>query len=183
MKILERNSKFFLLSKVPESPIWLVSKNRLGAAQKSLQVLRGWVSIKCITPELDQLKHISEMSATCVDCEKSGIKCVHPPSTVIDKFKDMTRKRTLKPFFLVAIMFLFMQFSGMFAMRPYIVLVLNAHGIALDANFTTVILGLLGILANVVNVFTIRILRKRRTYLISMVGSFLSCFGLSKYLN
>lgn len=169
---------FTLIFKVPESPIWLVSKNRLSAAQKSLQVLRGWVSSKSISLELDQLKHINEMSATCVDCEKFNIKCIHPPPTLFDICKDIIRKRTMKPLLLITILFLVMQFSGMFAMRPYIVPILNAHGIAFDANFTTVILGVLGILANIVNVFTIRFLGKRRIYLWSMIGNFISCFGL-----
>ncbi|XP_055306844.1 facilitated trehalose transporter Tret1-like, partial [Sitodiplosis mosellana] len=166
---------------VPESPIWLLSKNRSGKAQKSLQVLRGWVAGEIVSPELDQLKRISEISATCSDCEKSGSKCDHPPPTLLNKLKDTTRKRTLKPLLLVTILFFVMQFSGMFAMRPYIVPILNAHGIAFDANFTTIILGVLGISANVFIVFTIRILGKRRIYLWSMVGNFVSCFGLSIY--
>ncbi|XP_055301619.1 facilitated trehalose transporter Tret1-like isoform X2 [Sitodiplosis mosellana] len=163
---------------IPESPIWLVSKNRLESAQKSLQVLRGWVSSESISPELDQLKHINEMSSACADCVQSGSKCDHPPPTLFEKFKDIFQKRTMKPFLLVTILFVMMQFSGMFAMRPYIVPILNAHGIALDANVTTVILGVLGVLANVILIFTIRILGKRRIYLWSMVGNFVSCFGL-----
>ncbi|XP_055301620.1 facilitated trehalose transporter Tret1-like [Sitodiplosis mosellana] len=166
---------------VPESPIWLVSKNRLESAQKSLQVLRGWVSSKSISSELDQLKLINEMSSACVDCVQSGRKCDHPPPTLFEKFVDISQKRAMKPFLLVTILFVMMQFSGMFAMRSYIVPILGAHGIALDANFTTVILGFIGVLANVVNVFIIRILGKRRIYLWTMVGNFVSCFGLSIY--
>lgn len=139
------------------------------------------MSGESVSAELDQLKHISEISATCIECEKSSTKCHHPPPTLFNKLKDTTRKRTLKPLFLITILFFVMQFSGMFAMRPYIVPILNAHGIAFDANFTTIILGVLGILANIFIVFTIRILGKRTIYLWSMVGNFISCFGLSEF--
>ncbi|XP_055307332.1 facilitated trehalose transporter Tret1-2 homolog [Sitodiplosis mosellana] len=166
---------------VPEAPIWLISKQRSEEAQKSLQVLRGWVSTESISAEFRQLKNIGEISVSCSNCEKSGSKCDHAPPTLSDKLKDMTKKRTLKPFTLITILFLFMQFSGMFAMRPYIVQIINVHGISLDANFTTILLGVLGILANVFIVFTIQSLGKRRIYLYSMVGNFVSSFGLSIY--
>lgn len=68
-----------------------------------------------------------------------------------------------------------------FQMRPYIVQVLNAHGIPLDSNIITVILGLLGIFANIVLLSTVRLFGKRRIFLYSMVITFFSCFGLSKF--
>lgn len=120
------------------------------------------------------------MSVSCGECEKLGIKCDHPPPTLLEKFKDMAKKRSLKPFVLSTLMFLFMQFTGIFIMRPYIVPILKAHGISLDPNFTTIILGVLGILANVFIVLTVRSIGKRNIYLYSMVGNFVCSFGLSK---
>lgn len=166
--------------KIPEAPIWLLSRDRPAEAQRTLQVLRGWVSTESISPEFQQLKQISQMSASCESCAKSSTKCSHPPPKLVDKFKDMTKKRTLKPFALVTILFLLMQFTAMFAMRPYIVQILSAHGISLDANVTTTIIGVIGILANVCIVLFIRSMGKRRIYLYSMVGNFLTCFGLCK---
>lgn len=163
---------------IPETPIWLLSENRIDEAQKSLQVLRGWVSTESVSIEFEQLKRISEISASCANCIKTGSACSHPPPTLLDKFRDMTRKRTLKPFTLITILFFLIQFSAMFAMRPYIVQVLSAHGISLDANLTTTIIGVIGILANVFIVLFIRSMGKRRIYLYSMVGNFATCFGL-----
>lgn len=100
---------------------------------------------------------------------------------MMNKLKDMTYWRTLKPFILISILFIFMQFSGMFATRPYIVPILYAYGISLDANLTTVILGVIGVLANVAILFSIRALGKRNIYLYSMVGNLLTCIGLSVY--
>lgn len=164
--------------------MWLrqvFDKSKLTIKFKTIFWNRGWVSPKAVSAELSQLQKHSELSRSCVSCEKLAVKCGHPAPTLCDKFRDMTRKRTLKPFSLVTIMFIAMQFSCMFAMRPYIVQVLRAHGIPLGANATTVILGLLGILANIVLLLIIRICGKRNIYLYTMVVTTLSCFGLSIY--
>lgn len=166
---------------VPETPIWLLSKNRIDDAQRSLTILRGWVSTESISTEFKQLQQISEMSSACGDCMKSNVKCTHPAPTLLNKFKDMTRKRSLKPFLLVITAFAFMQFTAMFAMRPYIVPILSAFGILLDANLTTTIIGAIGVLANVVLTLFVRLLGKRRIYLWSNIGTFLTCFGLCIY--
>lgn len=176
-------TSFIFTSKIPETPIWLLSKKREEQAEKSLQCLRGGVSKQAISKELAQMKKVSELSISCQACEKQSIKCQHPPPALIEKFRSMTRKRTVRPFILIVILLFLMQFSGMFAMRPYLVPILKAHGITLDANVVTTILGSIGILANVVIVASIRALGKRRIYLYSMIGNFLSCFGLSKLKN
>lgn len=166
---------------VPETPIWLLAKKRECQAERSLQWLRGWVSPKAVSAELNQLKRVSELSTSCMECEKQEIKCEHPPPSLLDKCKDMTRKRTLKPFVLVSILFVLMQFSGMFATRPFIVSILISFGINFDANFVTVILGAIGILANFCILFSVRLLGKRNIYLYSMLGNFITCFGLGKF--
>lgn len=167
---------------VPETPIYLLSKKKEAKAEKSLQWLRGWVSPQAVTPELNQLKKVSDLSTSCLECIKHEVKCDHPAPKLMDKFKDMTERRTLKPFTLITLLFLLMQFSGMFATRPYIVQILSAHGLSWDANFTTVALGVIGVFANICIVFSIRLLGKRNIYLYSMFGNFLTCFGLGESL-
>lgn len=122
--------------------MWLLSKNRTEEAQKSLQWLRGWVSPKAVEKEFAEIKRYSEFSKACSDCVKSNEKCPHPPPTAVQKLKELTRKRTLKPFSLLVIIYLFTHFSGMHAMRPYIVLILKAYGTPISANYATVVLGM-----------------------------------------
>lgn len=113
-------------------------------------------------------------------CEKAMVKCNHPKATIRDKFKDSMRKRTVKPFIIVTSLSLISrQFSGTAAVRPHIVSILNAHGIAFEANFMTVLLGLIGIFGGVCVMSTVKVLGKRKIYLLSSIGSLLSCFGLS----
>lgn len=160
--------------------MWLLSKKRDDEAQKSLQYLRGGVSIESISMELNQLKEVNKLSSACLSCEKQSIKCDHPPPSILSKLTDITHKRTLKPFILITLLFLIMQFSGMMVMRPYIIQILNAHGISFDAGMITVLFGLLGILANICILISIRTLGKRRIYLYSMIGNCICSFGLSE---
>lgn len=166
--------------KVPETPIWLLSKSRHDEAMKSLQWLRGWVSPAAVTKEFKSLERYSAMSNSCLSCEKLETKCEHPAPTFIEKMRDVLRKRTLKPLFLVTFLCFVMQFCGIFAMRPYIVQILHAFGVPMDPKTTTVILGLLGIIANVGLLFTVKRFGKRNIYLYSLIFTFISCFGLSE---
>lgn len=151
----------------------MLSKNRTEDARKSLQWLRGWVSPKAVEKEFAEVQRYSEFSKACSDCVKLNEKCPHPPPTALQKLKELTRKRTLKPFTVMLVVYFFTHFSGMHAMRPYIVLVLKAYGTPISANYATVVLGLTGILGTTICVVTVKFFGKRRLYLIS-----LACVGV-----
>lgn len=123
---------------IPETPLWLISKNRLDDARKSLQWLRGWVPPHAVDHEFKELQRYNEQSNACISCSKQKITCVHPPPTMRDKLLDLLRRRTMKPFLLVLLIFLFSQLSGFSPMRPYLVLILKAYGVPVDPNWATV---------------------------------------------
>lgn len=75
-----------------------------------------------------------------------------------------------------------MKNSAIFATRPYIVQIIQAHGIALDANLTTVYLSLSGIVGNIIVLLTVRRIGKRLLYLCGLFGMVLSCFGLGEFV-
>uniref|UniRef100_A0A182VVZ1 Major facilitator superfamily (MFS) profile domain-containing protein n=1 Tax=Anopheles minimus TaxID=112268 RepID=A0A182VVZ1_9DIPT len=167
---------------VPETPMWLLSKNRADDALKSLQWLRGWVSPKAVEQEFQEMKRYSLHSAKCAICEKSGATtCQHPPLTEWAKLKELTRKRNLRPFVLVMLFFVFGQLSGLTGMRPYLVQIFQAYGVPLDANWATVSTGLLGLMANIVCMVSIKFVGKRRLAIISMSVTAISCISLSIY--
>uniref|UniRef100_A0A182JVE9 Major facilitator superfamily (MFS) profile domain-containing protein n=1 Tax=Anopheles christyi TaxID=43041 RepID=A0A182JVE9_9DIPT len=167
---------------VPETPMWLLSKNRADDALKSLQWLRGWVSPKAVEQEFQEMKRYSLHSAKCAICEKSGsTTCQHPPLTEWTKLKELTRKRNLRPFVLVMLFFVFGQLSGLTGMRPYLVQIFQAYGVPLDANWATVSTGLLGLIANIVCMVSIKFVGKRRLAITSMTVTALSCISLSIY--
>lgn len=165
---------------IPETPLWLLSKNRPADAQKSLQWLRGWVSPKAVQLEFDELQRYNEMSNACTKCTKANVKCTHPSPTTTQKLQELLRKRNLKPFVLLSIAFMISQFSGVFAMRPYIVQILKSYGIPISPNRATVFLGVTGICGTLTCVCIVKWVGKRRLYLASSVGLCLSIIGLGK---
>ncbi|XP_058448099.1 facilitated trehalose transporter Tret1-like [Malaya genurostris] len=167
---------------VPETPMWLLSKDRKEDARKSLQWLRGWVSPAAVEKEFQEMQRYSISAAKCTACQKSqSAHCEHPPPTEWIKLQELMRKRNLRPFVLVMLLFLFGQLSGLTGMRPYLVQIFQAYGVPLDANWATVSVGLLGLLANIVCMICIKFVGKRRLALCSMFASALSCLSLAIY--
>lgn len=167
---------------VPETPYWLLAKNKKEEALKSLMWLRGWVPTpKYVEAEYNEIVRYSEESNRCVACHKNDSKCTHPPASAKELIRELYRKRTLKPFFLVIMMFTFAQFSGLASMRPYFVQIFQAYSIPYDASWATVVIGIMGFFANIVCVCIIRPLGKRKVALLSMAGTCLSITSLAVY--
>jgi MFS family permease len=167
---------------VPETPYWLMSKNRKEEARRSLMWLRGWVSDpKVIETEFKEIERYSEDSNRCIKCQKSDIKCTHKGNSTKDIVKELLRKRTLKPFFLVMIMFFFQQFSGLTAMRAYLVQIFQTFSVPIDANWATFVIGTLSLTANISCTALVKAIGKRRIAMISMLGTCVSMISLTIY--
>lgn len=138
------NHTFFLLFifkcifKVPDAPIWLLSKNRPDDALKALQWLRGWVAPPSVAAEFEQLKKYKESSYACNMCIKINETCKHPPPSFSVKLSSLLRKEALQPLFLVVFMFFIGQFTGLDAMRTYLVQIMYAYNVPLDPKWATV---------------------------------------------
>lgn len=81
---------------LPESPMWLLSRNREKDATNSLQWLRGWVTADEVKAELELMRKSLEYSTACSDCQKLEQKCTHPSATMWERFQELKRQRTLK---------------------------------------------------------------------------------------
>ncbi|XP_031639043.1 facilitated trehalose transporter Tret1-like isoform X1 [Contarinia nasturtii] len=150
---------------VPETPHWLLSKNRVNEAEKSLAWLRGWVPKEAVADELRSLQRYSERYKSCGECIKQNQECYHPPPTLFEKLKELKRKQTLKPFFIVICLFMIALFSGIFAMTPFIVKIFKAYDIPMQEDQAAAYLAGANNLGNVIFLVLIRFIGKRRLYL------------------
>lgn len=158
----------------------MLSKDRPKDAQKSLQWLRGWVPSEKVRDELQMLQNHSFISNSCIPCAKQSIRCYHPKATFCDKIKELKRKRSLKPVILVIALDIFRESCGVIIWKPYIKQVLEAYGMPLDTNLTTVILGAISIVANCWFLVCVKTIGKRKLYIASTAVVVICHIGLSE---
>lgn len=166
---------------IPETPQWLLSKNRTAEAEKSLKWLRGWVSSDIVSQEFNYLRLHSKSSKSCNVCLKECLNCTHPLPTLTEKFIELKRKRTLKPFSIIMSMFFIAQFSGMYSMRPFLIQIFKAYESPIPSDQTTIIMSFLEILATVTFSCLVHFTGKRIFYLAMAFGLFVSTAVLSLY--
>lgn len=168
---------------VPETPIWLLFKNRTNDAIRSLQWLRGWVPSAMVMDEFMSLQKYKVSVQSCYECETLQRTCTHGAPTFCEKMKDFVRRPTVLPFILLTFIFFNTQFCGLFAMRPYIAKILIVYRSPVEPKVVIVWLGALSILGNVILMVIIRACGKRPIALISMGITFISCFVLGKRMQ
>lgn len=169
---------FLAMIMVPETPIWLISKNKLKKSFESLKWLRGCKSSESIYNEHRKLRAYSNLSRQCDTCLHQEIDCIHSV-TIRNKLSQLSRKRILKPFILIALLEFFAQFSGVVSSRAYIFQILNAYAIQMNGHLTAISLSLLGLAARLCLLSIIRVTGKRNIYLVSSIVTYVCCFGLS----
>lgn len=165
---------------MPETPSWLLTQNRFTEAEKSLQWLRGWVSPQTVHKELTELQNYANESTACPACTAQSTKCSHEKPTFWNKMTEFKRKRTLKPFVLIMLLYFFFEASPMIAIQPYVILVLKAYGTPINENSVTVLLAAISILSCICLSSTVHAFGKRRIYLTSIVTVTVCSFGLSE---
>ncbi|XP_031635118.1 facilitated trehalose transporter Tret1-like [Contarinia nasturtii] len=166
---------------VPETPIWLISRNRQEDALKSLRWLRGWVPRHIVAQEFIEIQESSERSKWCNSCIKQNQKCQHPPPTFSERFIELKRKRTLKPFAIVGGLCFLSQFTSVLAMRPFIVPILKAYQTPIPADQVAAMMGFLDNIGAVMLFFLIHFMGKRKLYITSILGVFLCSLILCVY--
>lgn len=165
---------------MPETPLWLLSRNRQEDALKSLQWLRGWVDSNAVQNEFNDLQRSRISAQTCYTCEKQNATCQHPPPTISDKIRDLFRRRTLYPFILVGSLFFLSAFCGISPYRPYMVQILYYYKSPIDANEVIVWMGYIGFISNLLLMCSIRQFGKRLIFLWSMAIVVVTLFILGE---
>lgn len=161
--------------------MWLLSRNRTDKAEKALCWLRGWTSNEEIADEFKELQRYSKRSKSCSACFKKEQECTHPLPTIYEKLGELKRRSTLKPLFIVFMLFLFSEFTGVSAMSPFIVQIFKAYGSPIPPDQAAAIVGMVNNFGNITYLCTIRFPGKRIVYLVMLLGITVSSAIISVY--
>ncbi|XP_032522237.1 facilitated trehalose transporter Tret1-like [Danaus plexippus] len=173
----------------PETPVWLLTRNREKEALKSLCTLRGWTTPDNVKEEFTDLLDYSKKLQQCVICCNTNQDCKSCPHESMNWFIRRVLKiryvimckETLRPLTLVVMYFLFFVMSGLTPIRPNLVNVCGAFGMAQDSKQVVLFVGVITFLVCFLIIGLIKILGKRKLVISSMLGSAISCLLLSTY--
>jgi MFS family permease len=159
-----------LLSFVPESPHWLIQKNRKEEAQRSLMWLRGWEkSFDNVRSEFENLeKNLNESKASAA----GRCKIV---------FEEFSKRSFILPYFIIFFSFFVGHFSGMTTLQTYSVAIFEYFNTPMDKFYATTLLGTLELTGTIFCVIFVRFIGKRKLSFISMIGCGLCFFSTAIY--
>ncbi|KAJ0172282.1 hypothetical protein K1T71_012255 [Dendrolimus kikuchii] len=174
---------------VPDTPVWLLSQGREKDALKSLCYLRGWATTEAVRDEFDKLVENTKNLNQCLFCEIEGMKmenCEHYKMNIVKRYilkfrYVMLCKKTLRPLILVMMFFMFVAMSGFIPIRPNMVNVCGAFGMADDGKNIALIVGIITFVASVLAIGIIKVAGKRKLAIVATLGAALSCAALSVY--
>ncbi|XP_055326069.1 facilitated trehalose transporter Tret1-like [Sitodiplosis mosellana] len=166
---------------VPETPLWLLSKNRVNDAEKALCWLRGWAPKENVSEEFQALQRYSQRSKSCSSCIKKDLKCTHPLPTMLEKLRELKRKQTLKPLFIVVSLMVIAEFTGITGMNPFLGQIFKAYESPIAPDQAMAILGFVNNFANIVFLCLIRFTGKRKLYFPMLTMVFLCSATVSAY--
>lgn len=159
---------------VPETPYWLVAKNRVDDAHKSLEWLRGWVTNRNVETEFkDIISSVEDLKA-----QKKTLPNVRQDSRVSEKIvqstsnklKPFTKRNFIAPFALVVVSFVFSHFSGLTPLQTYSIQILQSYHVPINEYHATIGLGASQLIGCLVGVAFVRACGKRRLVFASFIG-------------
>ncbi|KAJ8711695.1 hypothetical protein PYW08_008649 [Mythimna loreyi] len=177
------------LGVVPDTPVWLLSQGREKDALKSLCYLRGWTTADNVKEEFDKLVVYSKSLNGCAICwkdKRQESECDHYKMNVFKRFFVkfnivMLCKETLRPMTLTMLYFTFVVMSGLVPVKPNMVNICGAFGMADDGKNVVVMVGVISLVASIVVISIIKFTGKRKLGITSMLGSAICCTALSIY--
>nr|XP_018913232.1 PREDICTED: facilitated trehalose transporter Tret1-like isoform X2 [Bemisia tabaci] len=154
---------FTCMTQIPESPTWLIVKNRLEDARKSLCWLRGWVDPSEVEEEFQALvSHARNSVQKNKAAQSVGDGLIKKDSYLKTQFKEMTSKRVLLPLRLILIVFVFREITTFSAIRPYLIGELNKLHTPINAKLVLILSEVLVFIGAMMNVVCLRRLGKRK---------------------
>ncbi|XP_031344079.1 facilitated trehalose transporter Tret1-like isoform X2 [Photinus pyralis] len=165
---------FILLCFMPESPHWLIMRNKIQQAQKSLAWLRGWTTFDAVKEEFDAmcLSHrVSRKTGAINEAFDGSVSDVNTKSFVdqptsffkekLANSKNFIKKSFLWPLAMVSFIYFLANFTGSWTLQTYAVKIFGTLNSPMDKYHATILLGLVEFIGCLVCVFFVRLCGKR----------------------
>lgn len=152
---------------MPETPYYLISKNRTEDAIKSLQWLRG--------SQYDYTQELAEMQA----------ENEHRKKEKIPMMQIFTSKATVRALYISFGLMVFQQMSGINAVIFYTTIIFDEANVVIDPSVATIIVGVMQVIATFVSTMVVDKLGRRILLLmsVSIMGLCTILLGVFFYLS
>ncbi|XP_017785422.1 PREDICTED: facilitated trehalose transporter Tret1-like [Nicrophorus vespilloides] len=168
---------FILLFFVPESPHWLISKNRNDEAKKSLAWLRGWTTMEAIENEYKEV--YKEVKRKEFDGNMNGKEV--PKRSKLETIKLFGKKNFFWPYSLISFIFFLHHFNGMTTLQTYSIQIFSSLHVPIDKYYATVMLGIVELCGCLFCVILVHYIGKRVLNFISLAGSCICFTAVATY--
>lgn len=164
----------FVIFFIPETPSWLVGKNRVDEAKDNMCRIFGTKEYNvCVQSEIEGLLKAKGVKK---DASKKSV-----PMQMLRKVKYLLKPQCLKPFGLVFAYFFFQQLSGTFVIVFYAIDIVKNSGITLDPYVTIIMVALMRVLTALLVGFISKRFGRRPLSVVSGTGMTLCMFTLACY--
>ncbi|XP_018565926.1 facilitated trehalose transporter Tret1-like isoform X2 [Anoplophora glabripennis] len=164
----------FVLFFIPETPSWLVGKNRLEEAKENMCMIFGTKEYHPVVQS--EIEGLIQAKGVKKDTTKKSI-----PEQMLRKVKYLLKPYSLKPFGLVFTYFFFQQLSGTFVIIFYAIDIVRNAGVILDPYITIVMVALTRVVTAVLVGFLSKKFGRRPLSIVSGTGMMLCMFTLACY--
>ncbi|VEN47093.1 unnamed protein product [Callosobruchus maculatus] len=164
----------FTIFLIPESPSWLVGKNRIEEASDNICKVFGTTMYS--QEVQNELETLIKLKSVKLDTEKKSLAV-----QFVRKLKYLFSSRTLKPMALVVTLFFFQQLSGTFVLLFYAIDIVKTAGITFEPYFTIVLIGVIRLISSVLTSIICKKVGRRPLSLLSGMGMTICLLSLSAY--
>ncbi|KAF5288901.1 hypothetical protein FQA39_LY03780 [Lamprigera yunnana] len=165
---------FVLFFFVPESPYWLLQKNKIDKARKDLAWLRKGTGTDDIEVELQEMwnRHIMRSNVSDVSKQSDVYQMKAPVSglSISEQAKLFFKNSFLWPFGIVTFATFLAMFDGAITIQTYAISMFATLNVPLNTYHAAVSLAASQLIASLLSAMLIHILGRRKTVFLSLTG-------------